>query len=603
MNQHPTLISPNAVVEAESLNTSDLLSRNRLTIPEYQRDFVWNAKEIVQLWDDLIAHYRSNSVNDVIQTNPSAYFLGAMVMLDNKANSSLDVIDGQQRLIALSCIAAVLRDKAKELDLVGPETQLLAMVGQFANGSWETRVLPSENKMRKFLVSTLLENRTQSKREKYWNEDKTAIQLLGIEHSPAKRVSSAITEIEKKLNLFLADCSEDAQQKRISAAIQVITGCVIVLKIKVTDHSTAYDLFESLNNRGIPLNQADLIKNELIKCARDEKERQQIIDTWGTVRDSLSNMDLDLKLPEFLHYSYLSRGSFIRAGDLFKYAKIKIFEIGSLQYTKELSDDIEALEDLVNGNSAKWKPTTNEYLNDIREVLKVKLTYVTLLAAYRNYHSEKELFDKICKLSMNFAFRFLKVSEGSISALSSAFCTVADKLNRKLPLPDICKYLQEKSSDSDFVNALKTISFKQTKLSYFCVYYLEMAMLEGSGTRPLQHGKDQNLEHIMPKSPSKKWEKAKILKQSDPAEFKRQLWLIGNLMPLPEGINKAIQNKPIHEKISNETGKSYENSNLKSPKTIKDILGTDSEWEISHIEQRQADLANNFALKAWPLSL
>src|SRR5687768_5980869 len=107
-------INPETIIAGTSLNISDLLSHNRYYIPDYQRDFVWSSDEILQLWSDLTRHYRANSSSEELITSPKAYFLGAMVVLQiiRQGSATLEVIDGQQRLLALSCIAAVLANIA-----------------------------------------------------------------------------------------------------------------------------------------------------------------------------------------------------------------------------------------------------------------------------------------------------------------------------------------------------------------------------------------------------------------------------------------------------------------------------------------------------------
>lgn len=57
----------------------------------------------------------------------------------------------------------------------------------------------------------------------------------------------------------LSDMSDDD----IKSFLEKINSAVIV-KIEVSNYSDAYTLFESLNNRGLPLSAMDLIKNKLL---------------------------------------------------------------------------------------------------------------------------------------------------------------------------------------------------------------------------------------------------------------------------------------------------------------------------------------------------
>src|SRR6059058_2107800 len=152
-------INPETIIAGTSLNISDLLSHSRYYIPDYQRDFVWSSDEILQLWNDLTQHYRVNSSGDELITSPKAYFLGAMVVLETNRSGSatLEVIDGQQRLIALYCIAAVIANLALTETLSGPAAQLSAMVGAYSSSGWATRVELFDQQLGTFLRVSLLE--------------------------------------------------------------------------------------------------------------------------------------------------------------------------------------------------------------------------------------------------------------------------------------------------------------------------------------------------------------------------------------------------------------------------------------------------------------
>jgi hypothetical protein len=106
---------------AKPLALGQLLSDPfRFRIPSFQRPYSWTTKEAGQLLDDLTLALEE-------QTEESAageceYFLGAMLL-----NSALpiavddplpvhDVVDGQQRLVTLTILLAILRDLLARTD-------------------------------------------------------------------------------------------------------------------------------------------------------------------------------------------------------------------------------------------------------------------------------------------------------------------------------------------------------------------------------------------------------------------------------------------------------------------------------------------------------
>ena len=66
------VVQPNSVVKGIPLNITKLLSRKNV-IPPYQRDYVWQRKQVEDLWNDLTAHYRRYSVYEDLQ-NPEGYY-------------------------------------------------------------------------------------------------------------------------------------------------------------------------------------------------------------------------------------------------------------------------------------------------------------------------------------------------------------------------------------------------------------------------------------------------------------------------------------------------------------------------------------------------
>jgi len=600
----PARVNPRAVVKADSLNLQELLDDHSFHIPDYQRDFVWKESQVRQLWTDLIGHYRRNSEGDVIKTSPDAYFLGAMVVLPSENGQRLEVVDGQQRITAFTCIAGVLLDYITDLPSDDPERDgleqcLKGMIAKYAGGKWEMKVSLFDDALSTFLLNSCITQKTRTEKEAYWNDDDKARELLDRRRSPAHRLRTTILCSYEVLEGFLAKAdSDDQRKKRLCSVASLFAECLVVLKIQPESHSTAYDLFESLNYRGMPLTQADLVKNELIKAAADIDKRNDVIDYWVYMKNSLESHGT-VSLPDFLHYSYICRYGHIKASGLFLSVKKRLGETGPVAFALGLAHDAENLEGIVRGDNTQWTPATNNMLRDIREVLSVKLAYPALIAGKDVFGNDKPRFERFVRLIMNFCFRYMKVLDGDVSSLAAVISEVCIDVRNNKAMGDIASGLAAHASDARFIEEFKTIGFNNTKLSYFVVYYLEAVLLAGS--LPAHHGREQNLEHIMPRTPTRSaWPEAFAQREKDKDMFRDYLWRIGNLIPLPEDINKSIKNKPIDHKISNEEEKDYTHCDLKLPQEIADYL-KEGAWTYDSIKERQVHLANNYAVDAWPL--
>ena len=88
------------------LNIETTLSKDNYTIPIYQRNYAWEAKEIEQLIQDIM---------DYASAHPEKnYYIGTLVVAQN--NGGFDTIDGQQRLTTLSILSSVIKNEYNGLD-------------------------------------------------------------------------------------------------------------------------------------------------------------------------------------------------------------------------------------------------------------------------------------------------------------------------------------------------------------------------------------------------------------------------------------------------------------------------------------------------------
>ena len=72
--------------------------KRRFIVPRYQRPYAWNLEQITEFWSDLI-------------TNNEPYFLGSFVFCTENEDQDnyVQIIDGQQRLLTITILMAVLR--------------------------------------------------------------------------------------------------------------------------------------------------------------------------------------------------------------------------------------------------------------------------------------------------------------------------------------------------------------------------------------------------------------------------------------------------------------------------------------------------------------
>jgi hypothetical protein len=597
------LVNPPSVVKGTPVNVKSLFGKFN-HIPVYQRDFVWQGKQVKALWDDLIQHYHTYARDEALIT-PEGYFLGAMVVIEEEGNAD-EVIDGQQRLTSLTTIAAICLDALNSVPSQSEEVKswsatLSQMIASPDGGGFTPKLSFSDQEIAEFFFTSTHKNSTRATKEAYWNSPGCR-EKLKRKKSPFFKMREAITVGYQQLDKFLSEIhNSDKQIKRLISFIQLLTEGVIVLRITAMSYSNAYAIFESLNNRGIPLSQSDLIKNEVLDAC-DNSNLVEVGEHWQTARQIIDSIEIKtLSMPDFVHYSYISRNGMEKANKL--YDKIKqIISSPALakNYAEGLEKDASAMLCLTESFDAQWKSETKCMLKDIKNVLNIKHCYPFLISAYHAHGKNYGVFNSHVEAVMNFAFRYMKVIEDPLENFTSVIGAACVMVNQGKSIDEIRSHFKREAPDDQFIKRFEDASFSNTKLAYFTVYYLERVLL--NGTTPNDHGIEQNLEHIMPKKPNTKWPNASIWKSINPDEFSEYLWKIGNLIPLPASINKSLQNKPILQKIADASGLDYTSGGhtLKSPTTISKFL-KQNEWTKDSIDSRQYELANSYAVKAWPL--
>jgi hypothetical protein len=590
------LLNPTTVIDGEAIDVNNLLVVPHL-VPSYQRDYVWKDQQVMQLWSDFI-DYHKRLITDGTLTNPTGYFLGAMVVINDPPGTADQVVDGQQRLTTLSTVIVAVADELRKLppgarahDLAGTLSNLL---GTFDGQNYSANLQFHDQELNDFFLENCVKCKSMPAREQLWTDQKW-VEKLKKKNSSLARLRTAISIGSDQIKSFLAPLDGDPE-KRSEALVdftRTLIFSVVLLKIKATSFDSAWEIFESLNNRNVPLSQSDLVKNLILRLGTSANQ-QAIVSHWENARDYLQDNDqIEIDLKDLLHYSALSRFSAIKAKSLYSTIKARVTSAQlATTYARDLEDDAKAFDALTNNFSAGWTHVTCEMLNDLSGTLKTKLIYPYLMAVYRRHHADPAEMEAHVRLGLNFAFRFISVGDGSIEEFARHVSSAALMVNTKTSI-EIAAFFKAQASDTKFIEDFKRFSANNAKMGYFCCYYIEKLRL--SGTTPIQHGNHkQDLEHVMPKAPkAQHWALAKAQKDADEDTFKQMLWRIGNLLPLPATNNRSIGNKDIQTKIT-----SYAQTHLVSPLDIS-IFMVGADWSFASIEKRQEFLANKFAVAAW----
>ncbi|ALP48816.1 DUF262 domain-containing protein [Corynebacterium glutamicum] len=258
-------------------------------VPKFQREYTWGKAEWDELIDDLIE-------ND----NGEGHFLGTIICVNSTSNTTqesiLELIDGQQRLTTISlllvAIYTVLNDRRDALD--------------------EDDVVDLINLKRMLVLRNPSRSRLRPQSQGLNDADYThvlAIAGLGVEDPQPSY--SGNRRIKKAYKHFIGRIEQHADLQGWPverAALDFLARAkrTHLVKLEVISHADAFTLFESLNNRGVPLTPIDLIKNTLLAQA-ERTPGTNLDDAYDQWREWLTLLGDDYKTQErFFRYFYMA---------------------------------------------------------------------------------------------------------------------------------------------------------------------------------------------------------------------------------------------------------------------------------------------------------
>jgi Protein of unknown function DUF262 len=202
-------------------------------VPHFQRPYSWRESEWRVLWDDLLELLGHE--------DPEPHFLGSIVTAPARTvPEGIEkrlLIDGQQRLTTIVLLLALLRERAIVLGNSRLAERIVDLIlNRHEEGSDRHKLLPTQG-------------------ETSQDSDRDALMSLvdGRELSSTSAIQAARTYFNNKL------ARSDAPD--LDALFKVITGKLTLVSIILDEKDNPHRIFESLNGKGRPLSQADLIRN------------------------------------------------------------------------------------------------------------------------------------------------------------------------------------------------------------------------------------------------------------------------------------------------------------------------------------------------------
>jgi hypothetical protein len=547
-----------------------LLEDKNLQVPLSQRSYRWEEEHIAELYQDIYG---------AIESRSDEYFIGSIVGI--KSSGTTFIYDGQQRLATSMILIAAIRDYfhqsndtktaiiIQDESLISPDRKTHEEKPHFRLNAedqvfFHNRILlPPDDKLRKS---------TKAQRDSH------------------KRINTAAKIAADFVKTsIVANLPSNLANDNLHRWLDFIKDSLRVIWVQVGDERTAFTLFETMNDRGLRLSAADLLKNRLY--AMGDGRREEIIQKWQSMTGILETIEGEAEnVVEYVRCYWITGHGHTRTKVL--YDEIKK-ETTNQTKALALASDLETVAQdyaaILLSSHERWASWGANFRTKIEVIRELGVTQVRplLLAAFRKF-SAKE-FDKLLDACISWSVRTLiyGVSSGTLEGYYSrnALEITKGKFKKSAQVKrEMAKIIPD---DARFKVAVANANVSTQHLAR---YYLRALQNCEDGEEEPQYipnpGREVTLEHILPAKPGKEWN------HFTPEEQKAFLNRIGNQVLLPATVNSKIGNA------------SY---SIKKPALAASKFSLTKEaamhetWGTVEIISRQEKLAR-LAVKTWPLN-
>lgn len=524
-----------AIINPSPKSLRELLTGKKYKVPVYQRCYSWSIDEVQELWNDLM-------------DNDPPYFLGILLLRRDKGNEkTYEVVDGQQRLATLMLLirAAVeilegAREKGKmekylfDEDLGTSDVHFILTLNYRDNDTFKTLL----NDTHRYLPATWIRKSISWKR---------------------------LEETKKFFHDRLIRLGEDEIIKFIRDKVLELQ----LIDVHLESDDDVYTFFETLNDRGMDLSIADLVKNRVCGLSNDPSEPANKVDR---ITDLLGPGKMK---PFLLHYCWA-----LTENDPPPPVK-KLMDWYDEIIKKEGNEFLIKLEEFASYYSElidpkKSKSSHRDSLTFLK-ALGATRCYPLLLVG-RKYLDPKE-FTRLCQAVELLTVRWSTITQTDAKKLEKIYLKLAKEIREGTDIDDIIEKIRNQSkdiSDNQFEAFFREYEPANMQIARYLLLKID-DFLNGGKSVGLDWDK-LTLDHII----ARKLSTDEIIDNKDK---------LGNMTLLSEINNKSLGNKPYSEKRN----VYLKEDRLRLPRDLAKEYG---DFNGESIKKYQEYLAS-IALKVW----
>lgn len=211
-------------------------------VPVYQREYAWSHEQIEALLDDLFSWADSED---------PYYLLGQAIVAPSSGTREWALVDGQQRITSIYLILTAIQ---RSLESIGALTSDDFSIKNAAMQLYT--ILVMSDPVNSNPISRVL---TAKGGDDFIVQLREGRLLPGAENLTQENIKSNYDEIRERLSAAFPD------GKSLVRFLNRLLNGVWLIRLEMKAEDQALEIFEKINNRGLALNSADLLKNLLFQ--------------------------------------------------------------------------------------------------------------------------------------------------------------------------------------------------------------------------------------------------------------------------------------------------------------------------------------------------
>ena len=257
---------PSREIDGKGRTVRELLAGRKYSIDYYQREYKWQQKQVNELLDDLAAkflesHEEGNERSAV--ADYSHYFLGSIIISDKDGQKF--IIDGQQRLTTLTLLLIFLQHQLEDVEQKGQIADLIF-----------------SQKYGKRSFNLDIPERTACMEALYKGEE-------FVDADAPESVANILARYADLEDHF----PEELHGTALPYFVDWLVENVHLVEITAYSDGDAYTIFETMNDRGLSLAPADMLKGYLLANIADTDKRTRASRVWKERVHALAELGKD----------------------------------------------------------------------------------------------------------------------------------------------------------------------------------------------------------------------------------------------------------------------------------------------------------------------